>query len=238
MKIALLGYGKMGREIEKAAIERNHEIVLRIDINNQHEFTLENLRKADLAIDFSTPDSAFSNIMKCLEAGIPIVCGTTGWMDRMEEVKRECEKRNGTFFYASNFSLGVNIFFAVNRYLAKLLNNFPGYNVGIKEIHHIHKLDSPSGTAISLANDIIREYAGKTRWELNGESDSNTLNITSVREGEVPGTHIITWDSEVDRIEITHESKSRKGLALGTVLAAEFVKDKKGVFSMKDMLNI
>jgi len=238
MKIALLGYGKMGREIEKTAIDRKYQVVLRIDIGNQHELTPENLRKADVAIDFSLPASAFNNIMKCFEAGIPVVCGTTGWLDRIGEVNQECVKMNGTFFYASNYSLGVNIFFAVNRYLAGVMNGTSGYNVGIKEIHHIHKLDAPSGTAITLANDIIERFWEKKKWELNRETDISTLNITSVREGEVPGTHVITWDSGVDRIEVIHEAKSRKGVALGALLAGEFIKDKKGVFSMADMIKL
>lgn len=238
MKIALLGYGKMGREIEKVAIERQHQIVLRIDIDNQHELTNQNLQKADVIVDFSTPSSAFGNILKCFEAGVPVVCGTTGWLDKTEEVKKECQRMNGTLFYGSNFSLGVNIFFAVNRYLSAIMNNATGYDVTIKEIHHIHKLDAPSGTAISLANDVIDSYSGKKRWEMNKDTDGNTLNITSEREGEVPGTHIITWDSSVDRIEIMHESKSRRGLALGAVLAAEFVKEKKGVYTMSDLIRL
>ncbi|HEX2394994.1 MAG TPA: 4-hydroxy-tetrahydrodipicolinate reductase [Bacteroidales bacterium] len=238
MKIALLGYGKMGHEIEKIALDRQHRIELRIDIDNQHELTTTNLQKADVAIDFSTPASAFANILKCFEAGVPVVCGTTGWLDKVGEVKQECQKKNGTFFYASNYSLGVNIFFAVNRYLSSFMNNIDGYNVNIKEIHHIHKLDAPSGTAISLANDLIGNYSKKKKWELNKESDYSTLNITAVREGEVPGTHIITWDSSVDRIEIMHQAKSRKGFALGAVLAAEFIREKKGAYSMSDLIRL
>jgi 4-hydroxy-tetrahydrodipicolinate reductase len=238
MKIALLGYGKMAREIEKAATDRHHEIVLRIDIDNVHDLTEVNLHQADVAIDFSTPASAFSNIMKCFDAGIPVVCGTTGWLDKIGEVKQECMNKNGTFFYASNFSLGMNIFFAVNKYLATVMNNFGDYNVGIKEIHHIHKVDAPSGTAISLANDIIGNYEMKNNWELDSESSSSIIKITAVRENEVPGTHIITWDSSVDRIEIMHEAKNRKGLALGALMAAEFVRDKKGVYSMADLINL
>jgi len=236
MKIALLGYGKMGQEIEKAAMGRQHQVVLRIDVDNAQELTAENLRKANVALDFSTPASAFANIMKCFDAGIPVVCGTTGWLNKINEVKKECEKKNGTFFYASNFSLGVNIFFSVNRHLASLMNNFSGYNVQIKEIHHIHKLDAPSGTAITLANEILNCYDNKKNWELNQESDSTTLKITSVRENEVPGTHSITWDSDVDSIEISHMAKNRMGLALGSILAAEFVLGKKGVYTMNDLI--
>lgn len=238
MKIALLGYGKMGKEIEKAALERNHQVTLVIDAFNQQDFTVENLRMADVALDFSTPESAFQNILRCFEADIPLVCGTTGWLDKFNEVKSRCEQQNQTFFYASNFSMGVNIFFAVNRLLARIMDTTGGYEVGIKEIHHIHKLDAPSGTAISLANDLISCVAGKKTWELNQATDNSIVSIVSERRGEVPGTHIITWDSAVDRIEIMHEAKSRKGLAFGAVLAAEFIRDKKGVYSMQDMIGL
>ncbi len=238
MNIAILGYGKMGREIEKTALVRNHRITLVVDISNQEELTLENLRKADVALDFSTPGSAFQNILACFEAGVPIVCGTTGWLDRFNEVKILCEQRGGTFFYASNFSLGVNIFFAINRNLARIMDSIPDYDVRIREIHHIHKLDAPSGTAITLANDLIACVGRKEKWELNGQSVGSSVNISAVREDEVPGTHIITWDSPVDTIEISHEAKSRKGLAMGAVLAAEFIRDKKGVYSMQDLIKL
>ncbi len=238
MKIALLGYGKMGKEIEKIALERKHEITLVIDINNQHEFSVENLKKSDVAIDFSTPQTAYANILKCFEAGIPVVCGTTGWLDKLEDIRERCADNTQTFFYASNYSVGVNVFFALNRMLASLMNQLPDYDAEIKEIHHIHKLDAPSGTAITLANDLITTVDRKKQWELGQASSKDTLKITAVRENEVPGTHIITWDSPVDRIEIMHEAKSRKGFALGAVLAAEFIKDKKGVYSMEDMLKL
>lgn len=238
MKIALLGYGKMGREIEKTALERNHRIMLTIDVSNLNDFTVQNLQKADVAIDFSTPGSAFQNIIMCFDAGIPVVCGTTGWLDKYGEVKILCEQQQKTFFYASNFSLGVNIFFAINQFLGRIMNSTPGYDVGIKEVHHIHKLDAPSGTAITLANDLIGCYHPKAGWELNQASDHSVINITAVREDEVPGTHIITWDSAVDRIQLSHEAKSRKGFALGAVMAAEFIKDKKGFYGMKDMIKL
>jgi 4-hydroxy-tetrahydrodipicolinate reductase len=238
MKIALLGYGKMGKEIEKIALERNHEMKLIIDVDNQHEFTPNNLKKADVAIDFSTPVSAYNNILKCFEAGIPVVCGTTGWLNRFKEVKELCEQQNQSFFYASNFSLGVNIFFSLNRHLARMMDKIPAYDVEIKEIHHIHKVDAPSGTALTIANDLISMLHRKQKWELNKASDETSIAISAQREGEVPGTHIITWDSPVDRIEITHEAKNRKGLALGAILAAEFIKDKKGIFSMNDLLKL
>ena len=238
MKIALLGYGKMGREIEKISNERNHEIVLKIDIDNQHENTIENLRKADVALDFSIPASAFGNISNCFEAGTPVVCGTTGWHDKLGEIKDLCNTKNQTFFYASNFSLGVNVFFAMNRYLSDIMNNLNGYDVEMKEIHHIHKLDAPSGTAITLANDIIDRFDRKKKWVLDEASDNSTLRITAVRENEVPGTHSISWESSVDRIEIMHEAKNRRGLAMGAVLAAEFIRDKKGIFSMQDIIKL
>jgi 4-hydroxy-tetrahydrodipicolinate reductase len=238
MKIALLGYGKMGKEIEKIALERNHELALVIDVDNQHEFTIEKLKQADVAIDFSIPGSAYKNILKCFEAGIPIVCGTTGWLNKFEDVKTLCEQQCHTFFYSSNFSLGMNIFFALNKYLARIMDKMPAYDVSMKEIHHIHKVDAPSGTAITLANDLISGLQRKERWELNNASDVTAISITAVRENEVPGTHIVSWDSPVDRIEISHEAKNRKGLALGAVLAAEFIKDKTGMFSMEDLIKL
>jgi 4-hydroxy-tetrahydrodipicolinate reductase len=236
MKIALLGYGKMGKEIETIALARHHEIVLKIDAYNIDEFTPGNLSRADVAIDFSTPESAYSNILKCFEAGVPVVCGTTGWLSRFDEVKKKCADLNQTFFYASNFNLGMNLFFALNKYLARLMNPMTDYEVSIKEIHHVHKLDAPSGTAITLANDLIADLHRKERWELNQSGDPASLKITAVREDEVPGTHIVTYESEVDSIEITHLAKNRRGLALGAVFAAEFIKGKKGVFSMHDMM--
>ena len=237
MKIALIGYGKMGREIEKIALQRKHEIVSIIDINNPEDFDSQQFLTADAAIEFSQPQSAVDNYKKCFERNIPVVAGTTGWLNRFDEIKKICESSNKTFFYASNFSIGVNIFFAVNRYLAKIMNNFPAYNVGMEEIHHIHKLDSPSGTAISLAEDILKNIDRKTKWKEGTEGVSSDLQIHSKREGEVPGIHEIFYESEVDVISIKHEAKNRKGLALGAVLAAEFIKGKKGFFTMKDMLD-
>ena len=238
MKIALLGYGKMGKEIEKIAHERNHQIVLVIDAYNLQELTTKNLSEADVAIDFSTPASAYHNILKCFETGTPVVCGTTGWLDRFDDVKALCIQQGGTFFYASNFSLGVNIFFALNKYLARIMNTMTAYDVRIKEIHHIHKLDAPSGTALTLAGDLIANLQRKDKWELNQVSDQASINITAVREDEIPVTHIITYDSSVDCIEILHATKSRKGFATGAMLAAEYVKDKKGIFSMEDLLKL
>jgi 4-hydroxy-tetrahydrodipicolinate reductase len=238
MKIALLGYGKMGKEIEKIALERNHSIVLKIDISNTSDLTVENLKKADVAIDFSFPDSAYSNIMKCFEANTPVVCGTTGWLDKYDDVIKYCKDHKKTFFYASNYSIGVNIFFRLNKYLAEIMDHFQNYNPEMTEIHHIHKLDAPSGTAISLAEGIIEKINRKTKWELNTESDAANLKIEAIREDEVPGTHIIKYNSEVDYIEIKHLAKSRQGFALGAVVAGEFINGKIGNYSMSDLINV
>jgi 4-hydroxy-tetrahydrodipicolinate reductase len=238
MKIALLGYGKMGKIIEKIALSRNNEIVLKIDIDNQHELTIENLKKADVAIDFSVPTSAFNNIMKCFEAGIPIVCGTTGWIEKLETVKEKCLKENKGFFYASNYSLGVNIFFRLNKYLAKMMSQLNDYQVDMEEVHHIHKLDAPSGTAITLANGIIENFSQKTGWVLNQPSDEKNIGIKAIREGEVPGIHRIKYNSDVDFIQIEHSAYSRQGFALGAVLAAEYMNGKTGFRSMDDMLDL
>ncbi|MBN2485187.1 MAG: 4-hydroxy-tetrahydrodipicolinate reductase [Bacteroidales bacterium] len=238
MNIALLGYGKMGKEIEKIALSRNNNIVLVIDIDNQHELTAENLKKADVAIDFSVPSSAYNNILKCFEANIPIVCGTTGWLEKMDEVKSKCLTENKGFFYASNYSLGVNIFFKINKYLAGIMDKFPGYQVEMEEVHHIHKLDAPSGTAITLAEGIIENMGQKTNWALNQPSDEYTVGIKAIREGEVPGIHRIKYNSSVDFIQIEHSAYSRQGFALGAVLAAEYMKEKTGFRSMDDLLDI
>ncbi len=236
MKIALLGYGKMGKEIEKIAIERSHEIVLKVDINNLNDLTKENLQKADAVIDFSTPASAYQNIMECFHAQVPIVSGTTGWLEKYDEVVEKCKNDGHTFFYASNYSIGVNIFFKLNEYLANVMNKFKQYEVAIEETHHIHKLDEPSGTAITLAESIINNLDQKKSWKLNGKH-KNELGITAHREGEVPGIHEIIYDSDIDFIKIKHSAKSRKGFAFGAVLAAEFIKDKKGVYCMEDIMN-
>jgi len=238
MKIALIGYGKMGKEIEKIALDRGHEIGLKIDVTNPEDLTVDNLRNADVAIEFTIPTSAPDNYKLCFEAGIPVVSGTTGWLEKMAEIQDICIQKNGTFLYASNFSLGVNIFFEVNKKLAALMANSNEYKVEMKEIHHTQKLDAPSGTAITLAQGIIENIPTKKSW-INQATDSDEeVEIISEREGQVPGTHIIRYDSEVDYIEITHCAKNRKGLAFGAVLAAEFSSDKKGILTMKDLLNI
>ena len=231
MKIAILGYGKMGKEIEKIAIDRNHSIKLVIDINNPQDFTIENLKNCDVAIDFSIPTSAYQNIITCFEAEIPIVSGTTGWLEKYNDITAQCKKLNGTFFYASNYSLGVNIFFSINKKLAEMMNKFSNYEVSMEEIHHTQKLDAPSGTAITLANDIIKIVDRKSSWKLKDDQiNPEILKIEAKRIENIPGTHIINYDSSVDYIEIKHAAKNRQGFALGAVLAAEFLFGKKGVY--------
>lgn len=236
MKIALIGYGKMGKTIEQIALNRGHQIVSIVDINNPEEFQSANFKSADVAIEFTTPATAFDNYMKSFAAGVPIVSGTTGWLDRISEIKEKCEKEGKTFFYASNFSIGVNIFFALNKYLAKIMNNFPSYNISMTETHHIHKLDAPSGTAITLAEGIIENVDRKDRWTLETAEQPTDLPIHAIREGEVPGIHEVTYESDVDYISIKHDAKSRAGFALGAVVAAEFTAGKKGFLGMDDML--
>jgi 4-hydroxy-tetrahydrodipicolinate reductase len=238
MKIALIGYGKMGKEIERIALRRGHEIALIIDINNQHDLTVENLKKADVAIEFTIPSSAIENYKQCFEAGIPVVSGTTGWLDKKEEVYSLCKSKNGTFLYASNFSVGVNILFSINEKLAQLMGPRDEYKVEIKEIHHTQKLDAPSGTAITLAEDIIKNIPAKTKWVNEKTEKDDEVGIISGREGQVPGYHAVKYESDVDTIEIIHNAKSRAGLALGAVLAAEFSFGKKGILGMNDLLNL
>jgi len=236
MKIALIGYGKMGHEIEKIALERGHTIVSIIDVNNTADFDSEAFKSADVAIEFSAPESAIHNYRRSFAANVPVVAGTTGWLDHMDEVKKACREDNQTFFYASNYSLGVNIFFLLNKYLAKIMDKYPDYDVEIEETHHIHKLDAPSGTAITLAEGIIENIDRKEHWTLDAKDKDSDLPIYSVREGEVPGIHDIKYNSAVDSISIRHDSKNRIGLALGAVIAAEFTKGKKGFLGMNDML--
>ena len=236
MKIALIGYGKMGKTIEQIALNRGHQIVSIVDINNPEEFQSANFKSADVAIEFTTPATAFDNYMQSFAAGVPVVSGTTGWLDRIGEIKEKCEKEGKTFFYASNFSIGVNIFFALNKYLAKIMNNFPSYNISMTETHHIHKLDAPSGTAITLAEGIIENVDRKDRWTLETAEQPTDLPIHAIREGEVPGIHEVTYESDVDYISIKHDAKSRAGFALGAVVAAEFTAGKKGFLGMDDML--
>lgn len=236
MNIALIGYGKMGHEIEKIAKERGHNIVSIIDVNNKDDFDSPAFKSADVAIEFSTPTSALDNYRRCFAVNVPVVAGTTGWIEHLEEIKKECKEKNQTFFYASNYSLGVNIFFALNKHLAKIMNKYPEYNIKIEETHHIHKLDAPSGTAITLAEGIMENVDRKESWSLDTEKNSSNLMIHSIREGEIPGIHEIIYESETDVISIKHDSKSRKALALGAVIAAEFTNGKKGFLGMSDML--
>jgi len=236
MKIALIGYGKMGREIEQIALQRGHEIVSIIDINNPDDFGSAAFKSAEVAIEFSAPSAALSNYRKCFDANMPVVAGTTGWLENMPEIKEACASGQ-TFFYASNYSVGVNIFFALNKHLAKIMNGFSDYNVEMREIHHIHKLDAPSGTAITLAEGVIANFDKKKKWALKDGTNSNDeLAIEALREGEVPGYHEVKYESEVDTITIIHDAKSRKGFALGAVVAAEFTAGKKGFLTMEDLL--
>lgn len=232
MKIALVGYGKMGKIIDGVSQSRGHEVVARL----RETPTIENLNDADVVIEFSNPDVAFQNIKTCLENKIPVICGTTGWLDKKPEIERIALENNTAFLYGSNFSLGVNLFFALNENLAKMMNKFSEYNCQLEEIHHIHKLDAPSGTAISLAEGIIHN-SNFEAWKLD-ETKEKELGIFAIRENEVPGTHSVFYRSEVDEIEIKHTAYNRNGFALGAVIAAEWIVDKKGVFAMKDVLGL
>ena len=248
MKIALIGYGKMGKEIEKIAVARGHEIVSIIDIDNQQDFESEAFKSADVAIEFTNPHVAYQNYMKTFAAGVKLVSGSTGWLEEHgEEVKKLCTEGGKTLFWSSNFSLGVAIFSAVNKYLAGIMNNFPAYEVSMVETHHIHKLDAPSGTAITLAEGILEKMERKNKWVMgtltapdgtvSGTADcaANELSVSSIREGEVPGIHAIRYDSEADSITITHDAKNRKGFALGAVLAAEYTAGHEGFLGMSDL---
>jgi 4-hydroxy-tetrahydrodipicolinate reductase len=238
MKIALIGYGKMGKAIEEIALAKGHEVVLKIDMDNQHDLTPENLHKADVAIEFTGPHSAVNNLEKLFDAGIAVVSGSTGWLERWEEVKNYCEAKNGAFIYASNFSIGVNLFFELNTYLAKLMSNHPGYEVSLEEIHHTQKKDAPSGTAITLAEQVLQHIKAKKQWVNEAGSNKEDLVITSKRIDPAPGTHSIRYHSEIDDIEIIHTAHSRKGFAGGAVAAAEFLAGKKGIYTMKDVLGL
>ena len=232
MKIALLGYGRMGKEIEKIAVSRGHEIVIRKDVNDVIDINL-----ADVAIDFSVPFAAFDNITNCINNNVPVISGTTGWLDKYDEAVTLCKEKNSAFIYASNYSLGVNIFFELNKQLAKMMSSLEDYNISMEEIHHTKKLDAPSGTAITLAEGII-ENTTKKDWKLDDKTSEENIPIVAKRIPDVPGTHTVWYDSEVDSIEIKHTAHNRKGFALGAVVAAEWIIGKKGIFSMKDVLNI
>jgi len=238
LKIAILGYGKMGHEVEAIALERGHTIVLKIDKDNLNELTTENLKKADVAIEFTSPQTAMQNVQACFDAGVPVVSGTTGWNDQLGNMVEKARKGEGSFFYASNYSIGVNIFFKLNQYIARIFDRVGMYQPSITEIHHTQKLDAPSGTAITLANTLcsqMKEYKG---WTLLPQSDEKKIPIEAIRQGQVPGTHIVTFNSEQDIITLKHEAKSRRGFALGAVMAAEFIHNRKGFFSMDDLLKL
>jgi 4-hydroxy-tetrahydrodipicolinate reductase len=244
MKIALLGYGKMGQIIERFALERGHEIVLKIDKDNRSELNASSLSKADVAIDFSAPDAALSNIYACFDANLPVVVGTTGWYGELQQVKNDCLSGNNTLLYGSNFSIGVNLFFHINKVLARVMNDFPAYDVQVEEIHHTQKLDSPSGTAMTIAEGVIENLDRKEEWvnELDGEPFDEVLRkeqilIASLRVDQVPGTHTVLYSSEVDEIELKHTAHSRAGFALGAVVAAEWLQHKQGFYNIADIFN-
>ncbi len=236
MNIALIGYGRMGKAIEEIALERNHNVLVRIDNTNDWETKIHDLEACDVAIEFSLPEFALENIHKCLNLNLPVVVGTTGWYEHKNELIDFVTANDKTLFFASNFSLGVNLFFQINQYLASVMNSFEQYEVSVEETHHIHKMDKPSGTAISIAEQIIEAIDRKKHWKIDSEPQNEVLSIEAYREGEVPGTHKVQYDSDVDMISIEHKAKSRRGFALGAVLAAEFTRNKKGFLTMHDLL--
>jgi 4-hydroxy-tetrahydrodipicolinate reductase len=238
MKIALIGYGKMGKAIETIALNKGHEIVLKIDIQNSQDFTEAALQKADVAIEFTGPHSAYENVKKCITWGIPVVSGSTGWLDQWIEIKDLCEVKNGTLIYSSNYSIGVNLFFELNKQLAQLMQPYNSYDVSMTEVHHTEKKDAPSGTAISLAEQILTHLDRKNKWVNGTSANANELVIQSERMDPAPGTHMVKYSSEVDDIEIIHTAHTRVGFASGAVLAAEFAFEKKGIFTMKDVLGL
>lgn len=236
MNIALIGYGRMGHEIEAVALKRGHVIRLIIDKDNEADLNSENLKNIDVAIEFSFPDAAYSNIVRCLENKVPVVSGTTGWLDSYNKAAEICQKNNTAFLHSTNFSIGVNLLFRLNAELAQKIEQFDNYRVSIEEIHHTKKLDAPSGTAITLSEGISKNNSAYKGWCFENEKQPDCVPIKAVREGTVPGTHTVTWDSEIDTISIKHISKNRTGLAMGAVVAAEFIKSEKGVFTMSDVL--
>ena len=238
MKIALIGYGKMGKAIESIALNKGHEIVLKIDIQNNQDFTEAAIQKADVAIEFTGPHSAFENVKKCIAWGVPVVSGSTGWLDQWAVIKNLCEEKNGTLIYSSNYSIGVNLFFELNKQLAQLMQPYNSYDVSMTEVHHTEKKDAPSGTAISLAEQILAQIGRKNKWVNAASENSNELVIQSERIDPAPGTHMVKYSSEVDDIEIIHTAHTRIGFASGAVLAAEFAFEKKGIFTMKDVVGL
>ncbi|MDP4289925.1 MAG: 4-hydroxy-tetrahydrodipicolinate reductase [Bacteroidota bacterium] len=238
MKIAIIGYGKMGHEIEQVVLERGHQVIVTIDNETEWSERLGLVESADVAIEFSHPSVALGNIRRVLNSGIPLVCGTTGWYAEFESITNLCNEKNGTFFYATNFSIGVNLFMIVNKKLAQLMNAHHEYDVVMEETHHIYKADAPSGTAITLAEDILANNSLKTKWTIDLPAQKQELYIHPVRHRNTPGIHSVCWESPNDIIEITHTAKGRRGLAMGAVIAAEWIKDKKGIYTMKDLLNL
>lgn len=236
MKAAIIGYGKMGREIEKILIERGHDVTLVIDTDNAADLNAANLAGVDVALEFTMPSTAYANIRTCIENATPVVSGTTGWTDRLGELQQLCREKGGALFYASNYCLGVNLMFRLNRQLAAMIDRVGGYDAKIEEVHHTQKKDAPSGTAITLAEGIISEIGRKTGWVNESSDDPSQIVVTSLREGAVPGTHTVTYESDDDRIELKHTIKNRRTLALGAVVAAEFLCGKKGVYTMDDLL--
>ncbi len=236
MNIALIGYGKMGKEIEKIAVGRGHKITSVIDMNSEDSFDGKGFSEADVAIEFTVPVAAYDNYMECFKRNKPVVSGTTGWLDKLEDIKTQCNEEGKTFFYASNFSVGVNVFFEINKQLARLMNTLPDYEVSMEEVHHIHKKDAPSGTAITLAEGLIENIERKDSWVEGQEAKVNEIHIEAVRRDEVPGIHTVKYDSPVDEIVIHHSAKSRQGFALGAVLAAEYATKNTGFLGMSDLL--
>ena len=236
MNIALIGYGRMGHEIESAAVSRGHLVRLIIDKDNLNDLNKRSVRDIDVAIEFTTPDTAFENVIKCFRLKIPVVCGTTGWLKDYDSAVAECNENRTSFIHSSNFSIGVNILFRLNMELARHMAQFNDYKPFIEEIHHTKKLDAPSGTAITLATGIVSQHSGYDGWCSENDLTASKIPVRAVREGIVPGTHIITWDSEIDTISLRHEAKNRKGLALGAVIAAEYIRARKGIFTMNDVL--
>jgi 4-hydroxy-tetrahydrodipicolinate reductase len=236
MNIAIVGYGKMGKIIEEVAISRGHAVDVKIDLNNLHDFNREVFAAIDVTIEFTGPHTAFDNVMKCLEMKMPVVCGSTGWLERLPEIENECTNNNGAFLYASNFSVGVNIFFEINKHLARLMSGQPQYEIDIKEIHHTQKKDAPSGTAITLAEQVIENVPRKDTWVNTQSISSNELGIVSERTDPYPGWHEVNYHSDIDEIKIVHNAFNRNGFALGAVLAAEFIHGKNGIFTMNDVL--
>jgi 4-hydroxy-tetrahydrodipicolinate reductase len=238
MKIALIGYGKMGKSIEEIALSKGHEIVLKIDASNTSDFTKENIQKADVAIEFTGPHTAYENISKCIQWAVPVVCGSTGWLEHFEKAKKLCEENKGCLLYASNFSIGVNLFFEINKQVAALMEPYENYDVTMTETHHTEKKDAPSGTAISLAEQILAQIGRKKKWVNDSSSEASDLIIRSERIDPAPGTHTVSYESAIDSIEITHTAHTRKGFAGGALLAAEFANQKIGIFTMKDVLGL